>query len=142
MILLLFADEVIPTPPGFVPISTLVYIVAGILLVMGAGLIIFSKRKDLVHTTETKRADSNEKLIKTVETEKQYVERERDKAISERDRAREDIDSIKREYKSLVGIDINMLMKFWEQKQQIEAHTEKIEAENRRLKIRLEDYEK
>jgi hypothetical protein len=102
-----------------------------LILAICAGLIVMSKTREEVQITEGKRADANEKLVKTRDVELSDCQKD----LVE---CQKDLERLKLEYKTVVGIKIEELVKHWNNKIEFEARFENVENENRKLLRRLE----
>jgi hypothetical protein len=103
-------------------------------LVGAAVIVLLSKRKEDIHATETKRADSNEKLIKTRDQEILDLDKEKE-------RVEKELESVTAEYRTLIGIDLKVLFDFWARYEEHLAHVAELERQIRVLNKRLEGKE-
>lgn len=112
-------------------LSNLFNVIAGVvifvMMVVGAILIIISTRRKETYETETKRADANKGLAETFERKLEVLQKDKN-------RTDEELEGVTAEYRTLVGIDVAQLMKFWAIKEEIEARNADLEAEIRVLR--------
>lgn len=103
-----------------------------VILITGAIsiLILLAKRKDMTQDLLTKRADASDALTKT--RDQQLADCMKAKGLVE-----DELEEITAEYKTVVSIKLDELFKFWQTKEDNEAHWLNIEDENRVLKKRL-----
>jgi hypothetical protein len=111
-----------------------VWFFLGIAILAGVALLIlFSKQREDVQLTETKRADANEKYAK-------IKERELDECESECAECKNEKEKLTLEYKALASIIIRELSNHWIHKEEDEARYEdmkqKLAIANRRLRDR------
>jgi cell division protein FtsL len=111
---------------------SLVWWFLGVLVTAALAVLgLMAKNRKEIYSTQKEVSAANKQLVNT-----------RDVELAD---CREDLEETKKncervssEYKTVVGLKIEELLKFWERKEEREAHWENVEAENRRLKRRLE----
>lgn len=125
----------LPNPPDSPQVVQWVWWVIIILLGLGIALIILlSKKREDVQVTNEKRATAAESLVKVRDTELLDCNKGKERLLAENT----DLES---ENKVLVGIKISELMKFWENKAQIEEEIETLKSQLRVTKATLKKWE-
>lgn len=87
--------------------------------------------------TETKRADANEKLVKTRDIQIADLEKQLEEKTEQCAEKTEDFDSIAVEYKTLAGINIKALLEFWAERDRLLAENADLKEDNRIYKRRI-----
>lgn len=92
-----------------------------------AVLIVLSKKREEVHTTETKRADANEKLLKTRDNQLEDLEKRCSNCS-------EELEDTTTELRAVSSIKINELVEYWMEYTTHKAHVIQLEKELRILR--------
>lgn len=140
-LLLIFGEDITSTQAQILDTMSWDFYIKFLLAVLGisgiivaALLILFSKRKEDIQLTESKRADANANLVKT-------RDQELTDKIKEALEYKDELDSITVEYRTLAGINLKELFEFWQRKEEFEGRFAIQESENRRLKLVVDYYE-
>lgn len=114
------------------------YGVIGILLAVGLGaLLLLSKKRQQTDEINEKRATASDALVKVRDTRIIDLEKELDRHKDELNSHKEELEDVTSEYRTLMGIKLDELFKFWATKQDREAHWANVEDENIILRKRL-----
>jgi hypothetical protein len=106
----------------------IVWALLGIAILVGMALIILlSKRREDVQLIETKRADANEKMVKTREAEIADLTKRCEKA-------EEELEDTTAELRAVIGIKVKDLIEWWAIMEAREAHFRSVERDNRILR--------
>jgi dynactin complex subunit len=125
----------VPTPPDSPQVVQWVWWVIIVLLGLGIALIILlSKKREDVQVTNEKRAIAAESLVKVRDTELADCAKGKERLLTE-------VGDLESENKVLVGIKISELMKFWENKTQIEEEIETLKSQLRVTRATLKKWE-
>jgi len=113
--------------------TTAIWAVLGILLLIaGSAVVLMATTRKETQTSTRELATANADLAKTRELEIADITKKYSKQGVE-------LEDITSEYRALVGIDIKVLMDYWATREHEIAAKQKVESENRVLKIRLGD---
>lgn len=116
--------------PEWLTVSNFLIGLFGLLTMIGGTIVVLLLRaKTEVGTIQLDRANAAEALVKT----KDAVILGLEAKIEELE---EELESVTAEHRTIVGITIADLMKFWAQKESIEAQIEDLEHEIRVLRLR------
>lgn len=104
-----------------------------ILVMVGlAILVLISRQRVETHVIDQKRADASDKLVETRDRQISDLERENLKI-------NEELEDVTAEYRAVLSIKIDELVKHWEAKQDCEIKWANTESENKQLHRRLGD---
>lgn len=111
------------------------WVLLGIVVIVAmATIVLLSKRKEETLSIETKRADASTNLVRIRDTEIDDLKKQICELESE-------LADIKSEYKTLVGINIKVLMDYWQVREDEMAETGRLLQQLRVLKRRIGDDE-
>jgi len=127
----------LPNPPSGAPswVAHIWWVVLLLFLAVAGIITLLVTRQGKVEATQEKRAIAAEGLVKTRDAEKAQLEKELAKA-------QENCNEVEAEWKTLVGVDIDKLMKFWAEKERIEGEIEFLKSQLRAKEAALAKYEK
>lgn len=112
---------------------TIVYAALGIIVAGLISLVTFlSLNRKEIQQTDKERATSAEGLVKTRDIQISDLE----KKVG---RQGEELEDLTAEHRTLIGIDIDLLFKYWAIREHEIADKERVLSENRILRIRLGD---
>jgi Ca2+/Na+ antiporter len=125
----------LPAPPSSGgAVAYIWWVVALLFLVACALIVLLSRKREDVQQTNEKRATAAEGLVKTRDTELGDCRKEVEKL-------KEDKADVESEYKTLAGINIHELARFWSEKERVEADLAFAQSENRRQAAVIRRYE-
>lgn len=104
-----------------------------LLITLGiALLILMSKRREEIHSTETKRADANEGLVKVRDTELADCNKRCEKC-------NEELEDVTSEYRAITSIHVKDLLAYWQTRDAEMAEKDELKRQIRVLKLRVGD---
>lgn len=114
--------------PDWLTTFNAIWIFIGALIFIALAVIVFlSKRKDETLVIEQKNSEANARLVKARDDEIKDLVKKLEKAETE-------VEDVTAEYRSIVGIDIQKLLEYWQIREHELALMVKLRAENRILR--------